>query len=179
MVEFEDETDQIRNMVSALSLQAQAQSGRQSAAGGNRSRNTAFNDNLPATSPSSVSMSSGLMASQTSPTPSRRTVSFSTASASPIPDFTYPSPSSPRQRTRFVDEHIVIISDNLPAAEKDVDDPNSPEVAISSNDRREYSTNLLLSRLFASEASTIPSQSGALSYQPNLQRRKRYFKQSW
>lgn len=164
--DFDEDTDHIRDMVSALNLRLQTQSGRQSATSGSRPRNTAPNDDLPPTSSSAASISSGLMAPQTSPTPSRRSVSFSTASASTLPDFPNSS-SSPRRLTRFVDEHNVIVSESLPASEKDVDDPNSSEVAISSNDRGEYSTHLALSRLFTSEIATTPTQSGVLSYQPN------------
>src|SRR2546429_6465099 len=101
MGDFEEETDQIRNMDSALSLQAQAPGGRQSAAGGNRPRITASNDNSSPTVSSSTSMSPRPMASQTSPTPSRRTVSVSTASTSSVPGFLYSSSSPPQQPTRF------------------------------------------------------------------------------
>ena len=164
MGDFGEASDQIRDMASALSFQAQTPGGRQSTAGGSRPRNTAPSDDSPPTFSSSASMSPSLLAPQTSPSPARRVVSFSTVSASAVQDFPY---SPPRRPTRFVDEHNVIVSQSLPAAEKDVDDPNSPEFATSSNDRREYSTHSALSRLFASEVTTPTTESRALSYQPN------------
>src|SRR5215469_14495300 len=159
------ETDQIRNIVTALSLQAQAPGGRQSTTGGSRPRITAPNDNSSPTVSSSASMSPRPMTSQTSSTPPRRTVSVSTASDFPVPAFLYSPTSPPRQPTRFADEHHAIVSGSPLPTKKDEEDPNSPEDAISPNGRREFSTPSALSRLLASEVTTPPTQPRELSYQ--------------
>ena len=121
---------------------------------------------------SSASMSPRQMASQIPSTSSRRPVSFSPVSTAPFA-LSQPSSSSPlRRSTRFMDEHHIIVTESLPTAEKDADDPNSPDTATSPGDRKEYSTASALSTFLASEVTAASAQSGTLPRKPNPDRCK-------
>lgn len=100
---------------------------------------------------------------------SRRPITSSPLSAGPLAALSRSSPSTPRQSAHFMDEHSIIISEA--PAEKDMDDPTTPDNAGGSGDR--YSTPSALSRLLAAETTSTPAQSRTPSYRhrnTNLER---------
>ncbi|KAJ9632087.1 hypothetical protein H2203_000488 [Taxawa tesnikishii (nom. ined.)] len=77
-----------------------------------------------------------------------------------LPILASSSTSSERRNARFEDEVRATVSRRrIPRVEKDVDDPTSPVKARGSLDRQESTTLTMLSRLFAVQASTSPTNS--------------------
>lgn len=83
------------------------------------------------------------------------------------------SSSNQTRRARFLDENVSILGDgSLPQAEKDGDDPTTPE-GNDANEGRSYTTTANLTRLLASCAMTSPGDSSTETYtlgNPNLVR---------
>lgn len=83
------------------------------------------------------------------------------------------SSSNQTRRARFLDENVSILGDaSLPQAEKDGDDPTTPE-GNDANEGRSYTTTANLTRLLASRAMISSGDSSTESYtlgNPNLVR---------
>jgi hypothetical protein len=83
------------------------------------------------------------------------------------------SSSKQTRRTRFLDENVSILGDaTLPQAEKDGDDPSTPEGNDGTSQHRDYTTPTAIARLLASRAAAS-GDSSAESYtlgNPNLVR---------
>jgi hypothetical protein len=98
-------------------------------------------------------------------------------SAVPLVALASSSSSNSRRTARFVDHDMSVLADSaLPQAEKDGDDPSTPQDE-SPTQNREDATPATLTRFLASHSAESPSDSGAPTYTEgngNLVRRCKY-----
>lgn len=171
MADYTGARDELHDLVSALDIDSRDEQASQDVrpstelfggSSGNSSRLPALSEpSLPNFSSFAQTNSSRVGPEAASSSSSRRPIASSPLSAGPLAALSRSSPSTPRRSAHFMDEHSIIVTEA--PAEKDMDDPTTPDNAAGSGER--YSTPSALSRLLAAETTTTPSQSRAPSYQ--------------
>lgn len=165
---FAEATDELHDLVTALDIDSRDGQPRQDAAPSELFGRPNGNPNersLPRLS-SFVPANPPIITPEAS---SRRPIT-SPLSAAPLAALSRSTPSTPRRTAHFMDEHSIIVTEA--PAQKDMDDPTTPDNSTISGGER-YSTPSTLSRLLAAETTTSPVQSRAPSYQAgnvNLER---------